>query len=160
MSPIWIERISAAHKTWIEKVLTLYWGSTRLVSRGKIYDGSGLPGFIAYIDQEPVGLCTYQIVHNQCEIISLNSLKENLGIGSTLITEVIKVARRDKCKRVWLITTNDNLQALGFYQKRGFVLVHIHPDAIKKSRQLKPEIPLRGQNDIPIRDELELELIL
>ncbi|MCK5453749.1 MAG: GNAT family N-acetyltransferase [Calditrichia bacterium] len=160
MSPIGIERISAAHKTWIEKILTLYWGSTRLVSRGKIYDGSNLPGFIAYIDQEPVGLCTYQTVHNQCEIISLNSLKENLGIGSTLITEVIKVARRDKCKRVWLITTNDNLQALGFYQKRGFVLVHIHPDAIKKSRQLKPEIPLRGQNDIPIRDELELELIL
>jgi len=160
MSLIKIEKISPAHKAWVEKILVQYWGATKLVSRGKVYDGIRLPGFIALTNQEPVGLCTYQIVRNQCEIITLNSLKENLGIGGALIAEVLKVAKQDRCKRVWLITTNDNLHALGFYQKRGFVLVHLYPNAIKKSRQLKPEIPVKGQNDIPIRDELELELIL
>ena len=110
------------------------------------------------IDQEPVGLCTYKIIESQCEIITLNSLKENLGIGGALITEVVEMAKKKKCKRVWLITTNDNLHALGFYQRRGFTFAQLYPNAIQKSRQLKPEIPLYGENDIPIRDELELEI--
>ena len=67
MSPIEIVKIMPVHKDWIEKVLTLYWGSARLVSRGQIYDGLKLPGFVANIDQEPVGLCTYNIAQQQCE---------------------------------------------------------------------------------------------
>jgi hypothetical protein len=57
-------------------------------------------------------------------------------------------------------TTNDNLNALRFYQKRGFVLVSVHRNAVIKSRQLKPEIPLTGNDGIPLRDEIELEMLL
>lgn len=160
MAQFEIAEISVEYKSWVEKILTRYWGASRLVSRGKVYDGTSLPGFIALINQAPVGLCTYQIDQQQCEIITLNSLQGNMGIGGALIDEVIKIAKREQCKRVWLITTNDNLHALGFYQKRGFTFAQLHRNAIEKSRQLKPEIPLRGQNDIPIRDELELEIIL
>ena len=160
MSNIEIVEISTDHKSWIQKILTRYWGTSKLVSRGNIYEGTSLPGFIAMIDHEPVGLCTYKIVQNQCEIITLNSLKENLGIGGALITEVIQMAKKEKFRRVWLITTNDNLHALGFYQKRGFTIAELYPNAIQKSRQLKPEIPLIGENGIPLRDELELEINL
>jgi ribosomal protein S18 acetylase RimI-like enzyme len=55
---------------------------------------------------------------------------------------------------------NDNLHALRFYQKRGFVLVALHRNALEASRKLKPEIPLVGIDGIPIRDEIELELVL
>jgi GNAT superfamily N-acetyltransferase len=160
MVQIEIAEISADYKDWIKTILTQFWGAGNLVSRGVIYEGTSLPGFIALINQEPVGLCTYNIIQNQCEIITLNSLSENLGIGSALITEVIRIAKKKHCQRVWLVTTNDNIHALGFYQKRGFTLAQLYPNAVQKSRQLKPEIPLIGQNDIPIRDELELELIL
>ena len=61
---------------------------------------------------------------------------------------------------MWLITTNDNLNALRFYQKRGFELVAVHRHAVDESRKIKPEIPLVGENGIPIRDELGLELAL
>ena len=64
------------------------------------------------------------------------------------------------CRRLWLITTNDNLPALRFYQRRGFVLAALHRDAIAASRRLKPQIPLLGLDNIPIRDELELEMAL
>lgn len=160
MAQIEISDISNDHKSWVEKILTQYWGATKLVSRGKIYDGTSLPGLIASINQEPVGLCTYQIDQQQCEIITLNSLQENMGIGGALIDKVIIIAKKEQCERVWLITTNDNIHALSFYQKRGFTFSQLYPNAIEKSRQLKPEIPLRGQNDIPIRDEIELEIIL
>ena len=61
--------------------------------------------------------------------------------------------------RLWLITTNDNTDALRFYLRRGFVLVAVHRDAVTYARQsIKPELPLVGYHQIPLRDEIELEL--
>ena len=53
-----------------------------------------------------------------------------------------------------------NLNALQFYQKRGFDIVKLHINAVKQSRKIKPEIPLIGFNGIPIRHEIELEMNL
>jgi hypothetical protein len=62
---------------------------------------------------------------------------------------------------LWLISTNDNLNALKFYQKRGFSLVKLYKNAVNETRKkIKPEIPLIGENGIPIRDEVELEILL
>ncbi|MCG0275770.1 MAG: hypothetical protein L5655_06315 [Thermosediminibacteraceae bacterium] len=47
-----------------------------------------------------------------------------------------------------------------FYQKRGFLLVAVHRNALEQARKLKPEIPLIGIDGIPLRDEIELELPL
>jgi hypothetical protein len=52
------------------------------------------------------------------------------------------------------------MNALRFYQKRGFVLVAVHRNALEQSRKLKPEIPLIGDDEIPLRDEIELEMML
>jgi ribosomal protein S18 acetylase RimI-like enzyme len=68
-------------------------------------------------------------------------------------------AKRSGCRRLRLTTTNDNLNALRFYQKVGFILAALRPNAIEKTRKLKP-IPMLGENGIPIRDEIELELML
>ena len=105
-----------------EKVVTImaqYWGSTRVVSKGKMYYPEKLPGFVATIGDESVGLLTYEIKNGQCEVVTLNSAFEGLGIGSGLLEAVRKVAISARCKRLWLITTNDNTHALKFYQKRG-----------------------------------------
>ena len=85
---------------------------------------------------------------------------EGIGVGSALVSTLEDAARAAGCRRLWLITTNDNLEALRFYQRRGFVLAALHPGAIEASRRLKPVIPLVGHDGIPIRDELELERLL
>lgn len=125
------------------------------------YDCSTLDGF-AVINEEYkiIGLITYIIKNNECEIISLDSIEEGKGIGTSLIREVDKVARNNNCKLLKLITTNDNLLALKFYQKRGFHLSKILKNAVEKAREIKPEIPLIGNDGIPIRDEIELEKLL
>lgn len=69
-------------------------------------------------------------------------------------------AKRDGLTRVVLFTTNDNLHALRFYQKRGFDMVQIHRNAVEQARTLKPEIPLIGMDNIPLRHEIELEMLL
>lgn len=136
------------------------WGADLVVVHDTIYKPSDLPGFIAFGDDEWLGLITYHIQGEQCEIVTLDSFCPSIGIGTTLIQAVKQVASEAKCQRLWLITTNDNLKALGFYQKRGFMLVAVHRQAVEKARKLKPEIPAIGAEGIPLRDEIELEMTL
>ncbi|HUT67148.1 MAG TPA: GNAT family N-acetyltransferase [Dehalococcoidales bacterium] len=142
------------------RLIKEWWAGPKIITRGKVHYADKLPGFIAVQDGKTAGLITYDIVGDQCEIVSMNSLVEGKGIGSTLIDAVKNVAQKARCKRLWLITTNDNTAALRFYQKRGFLLVAIHRNALEQSRRLKPEIPLIGNDGIPLRDEIELEMIL
>lgn len=147
-------------RNWIAQYLDKHWGSTRIVSRGQVYLAHLLPGFIAMQDEKPVGLITYRVDGEQCEIVSFNSDIEGQGIGTALIEAVKQTVTEEGCKRLWLITTNDNMRALRFYQKRGFALAAVYPNALENSRKLKPEIPLFGIDGIPLRDEIELEMRL
>ncbi len=137
-----------------------HWGDDFVVAHGVVYRPDMLEGFIALGGSEWVGLVTYKFLGDECEIVSLDSLREGQGIGTRLIENVAKEARQANCRRLFLITTNDNLEALGFYQKRGFELVAIHRAAIDESRKIKPVIPLIGLHGIPLRDEIELEMAL
>ena len=155
-----IRRLNKDDRAWVTPLLEEQWGSVTQVRGGRAYRADELPGFAAVQNSKPAGLITYNISGEQCEITSLNSLAEGLGIGTGLIEAVRKVANSSRCKRLWLITTNDNTPALRFYQKRGFLLAAVYPNAVEESRKLKPEIPLTGIDGIPIRDEIELELLL
>ncbi|HXF86384.1 MAG TPA: GNAT family N-acetyltransferase [Anaerolineales bacterium] len=136
------------------------WGGDFMVTRGNIYRPEQLEGFVIEDDNEWIGLLTYFIKDDECEVTSLDSLRERQGIGTKLLALAIEEARARKCRRIFLITTNDNLNALGFYQKRGFELVTIRRNALAETRKLKPNIPLIGMNNIPLRDEIELEMML
>lgn len=151
---------SPEDQEWIESLLRRAWASTEIVTRGKVHNAASLPAFLASLDGERLGLVTYRIARNECEIVTLNSLSPGLGIGSLLLEAVEAQAMSQACRRLWLITTNDNTYALHFYQKRGFRIAAIHFGAVEVSRKLKPEIPRNGCDNIPITDEIELERIL
>jgi len=136
------------------------WGDEFVVAHGVIYHPDTLDGFVAFDGDEWIGEVTYTFSDDECEIVSLDSLREGQGIGTKLINAVVDESKKRNCKRVFLITTNDNLHALGFYQKRGFELVAVHRGAVNESRKIKPGIPLIGMNNIPLRDEIELEMNL
>ena len=146
------------HRPWAKRLLIENWGSSRIVTRGKIRQADALPGLVAVMGEEPVGLLTYALGNGECEIVTLNALVEGRGVGSSLVRAVSEIARSRDCSRVWLITTNDNTKALRFYQRLGMVIAAVYPNAIAESRKLKPEIPLVGMDDIPLRDEIELEM--
>jgi len=155
-----IRPINKNDRTWAASVLTEHWGSARSVSRGRLYQADELSGIVAVQRDKPVGLITYNIAVKECEITTMNSLAEGKGVGSALLDAIKKVAIAEGCNRLWLITTNDNTKALRFWQKRGFRLAAVYINAVENSRRLKPEIPLAGDDGIPIRDEIELELLL
>jgi GNAT superfamily N-acetyltransferase len=136
------------------------WGSPVVVSRGIRHDLRELPTLVAEEDGDIVGIVTYAPASDEAEITSLDALRPDHGVGTALLDAVIDIALGAGWRRLWLVTTNDNTHALRFYQRRGWQLVAVHRDAIDDARRLKPEIPSRGDDDIPIRHELELELLL
>jgi ribosomal protein S18 acetylase RimI-like enzyme len=97
---------------------------------------------------------------DECEVVTIRSLREGRGIARALLDAVREAARAAGCRRLWLITTNNNLRALDVYQRWGLDLVALHRDAVAESRRLKPSIPERDGRGIPIAHELELELLL
>jgi GNAT superfamily N-acetyltransferase len=155
-----IRPIDKSDREVIIDLLTGRWGAKEVVSRGVLYDASTLPGFAAVVGDKLAGLITYDIRDDQCQIVTLDSVIEGIGIGSALIDKAADTARSRGCRRLWLITTNDNTPAIRFYQKRGFRIVAVHPNALEQSRRLKPVIPFAGLDDIPIRDEIEFEIPL
>jgi ribosomal protein S18 acetylase RimI-like enzyme len=154
-----VRPLADGDRDWAGGKLRELWGEL-VVSRGRVHDPAELPGFVAEDDGAPAGLLTYRVDGSECEIVTIDAFPQGSGAGTALVEAVAAVAREAGCRRLWLITTNDNLRALRFYQRRGFRLVALHPGALDRSRELKPSIPEIGLDGIPLRDELELELRL
>lgn len=157
---ITLRRLTQHDHPRLRQIWKKNWGDEFMVIRGVVYRPENLDGFIAYNGADCVGEITYAIMDGDCEIVTLDSECEGQGLGTKLINAVVEEARKQNCGRVFLITTNDNLNALGFYQKRGFELVKINRGAVIEARKIKPSIPLIGMNNIPLRDEIELEIML
>ena len=155
-----IRQLEASDRTWARRFLTEETGSPRVVSRGALHEADILPGIVAILDGDLSGLLTYRIDGPNMELVALNARPQRKGVGSALLEAVKVAASQAGCKRIWLITTNDNQPAIAFYKKRGMQLVAIHKDALIRSRELKPEIPLYGLGGKPITDELEFEIML
>ena len=156
-----IKTAAKADFEWIKELYRQYWSGDICVSRGKVQkvdDFTG--GFVAETGGQNTGFVTYTITGPEMEITGMVSLKEKSGIGSALVKEVIELAKKQKIKKVCLVTTNDNLNGIGFWQKRGFKLVKVYPCSMEYVRKIKPAVPLIGENGIPLRDELEQEMIL
>lgn len=141
----------------LSSFLLAHWGGDTVVSRGRIHKAKALSGFAAMDGEQVMGLITYDIRNDACEIVTLDSLTEHRGIGTALLVRLEEFAKAQGCARLWLITTNDNTYAMRFYQKRGFTMAALHRDAIAAARRIKPAIPLIGLGGIPILHEIEFE---
>jgi len=161
MPDIELRPVAREDRNRVSAFIVEHWGTDFVVAHGEVFRPHDLPGFVA-TDQtgELLGLVTYSMHQNECEVVTLNSLQERVGIGTSLLQAVQELAVGRGCSRIWLMTTNDNLSALGFYQRRGYELVAVHRGALAESRRIKPSIPVVSPNGIPMRDEIELELIL
>jgi ribosomal protein S18 acetylase RimI-like enzyme len=141
-------------RDWARRVIVERWGSERAVAHGVAFRPATLPGFVAIDDERPVGLLTYHVDGDACEIVTIDAFEEGRGVGTALLAAVRALGHR----RLWLVTTNDNVRAQRFYESRGFRLAAIREGAVARSRELKPEIPLVAADGTPIADELEYEL--
>lgn len=155
-----LQKIDQGNRERINDFMIRHWFTLQMVVHGKSIDLGKAEGWYVCDDSEIIGLVTYRISGNEMEILSLDSPRENKGTGTALLRQALSDARNSGLTRVRLITTNDNLHALRYFQKRGFDIVRFYHNALDDARKIKPEIPLIGMGGIPLKHEIELELIL
>lgn len=160
MAVVDVIRSRAADRPEVEAFLAGH-NALHVARRGELISSMDHPALLARRGEELAGVATYVIGDGECELLTLHAGSQFRGAGTALLTAVLDIARRAGCTRLWLVTTNDNLDALRFYQRRGFRLAALRPGAVTRSRQsLKPELPATGSYGIELRDELELEMDL
>jgi hypothetical protein len=146
-----VRALSPSDLPWAERLLDDCLGGRLQARLDELIDVLSFPGLVAEDDESRRGLLTYRDDSTSVEIASICS--ELPGAGRALI-DALK--SRFPTMPIWLVTTNDNLRALRTYQRQGFALTELHRGAVTRARNLKPDIPLIGENKIPIRDELVL----
>lgn len=155
-----IRPIEGSDRAAVAGLIEARWAGRVIVTRRRAVDAAGLPGFVAVEGDRLLGCATLQHEGDELQIVSMDTVEEELGVGTALVDAAVARARELGVRRVWLCTTNDNLPALRFWQRRAFRIVAVHRDSIEAARAVKPAIPDVGHMGIPIRDELELELVL
>ena len=152
-----VRPLESGDREWLERVLREETAGPLMVSRGRLHDGLALPGMVAMRGGKRAGALLHRVDGDELEVVFIATTVRGVGAGAALLVAAVELAARERCQRAWLVTTNDNTNAIGFYQRQGWELVALHGDAVAESRKLKPTIPETGNDGIPIRHELEFE---
>ena len=177
-----IREIDTALREKVQPIVDESWSAPYMVVGGKLWDTRVMPGFAAVSQSlsiettsplkptplsetcEILGYLLYDFHDGICEIMALESIAQNIGVATALIEKVKETAKisgaspKAETVRVTVVTTNDNTNAIRFYQRRGFSIRTVRLSVMDAARLLKPSIPLIGDNGIPLRDEIEFEI--
>jgi GNAT superfamily N-acetyltransferase len=152
--PVTVGRaVGAEDRRYLRRLWLREWGGVVMLSGGRRYQVDELPALIAWRDGRRAGALVYRVTRGSLEIVSMNAHPRRRGIGSALMTALLEEARARRARRIWLVTSNDNLDAARFYQARGFRLVAVRLGAVDRARRDKPSIPIVGHYGLPIHDE-------
>lgn len=152
-----VRPIGSADEPWVARRLVDAFGGVGVARKGVLIDASALPGFVATDGGRPVGLLTHDVADGECEVVAVLSMERGQGVGRALMDAARDHAVAAGCRRLWLVTTNDNARAFRFYQRWGMDLCAFHRHGARRSREAKPSLPRLGADGIPIEHELEFE---
>lgn len=150
-----------ADHEWARRLIGEHQGGDHRVGRlGELLDPAEMEGIVAELDGRPVGLLTVHETDRGLEVLTLHSEVSRVGAGTRLLETALRVAEASQAPRLWLVTTNDNIDAIRWYLRRGLTVASVHAGAVDADRAtIKPTIPTTNpENGIPIRDLVELEL--
>jgi ribosomal protein S18 acetylase RimI-like enzyme len=147
-------------RVFLEELLRLRWSGGALMLRGRIVHPKDVEALAAYHDGRLAGVATWLVEGPVMYLATLNNISDQRGVGISLLDAIMALGRDKRSAFLRVIVTNDNLYALGFYQRRGFRISAVYPGAIDTIRTMIPSIPVIGANRIAMRDEIELEMVL
>lgn len=151
---------TSADDAWVRATLLRNWSSTTVARSGELVGAEDLPGFVALVGGRRVGLALVKVQGYELEIVAISTSRRRQGVGRALFGACVDEARDRGCHRLWLVTTNNNLTAIAFYERLGMDLCAFRRDQVRVSRRLKPSIPFRDALGVPVDHELEFEVIL
>ena len=150
-----VKKASSQDRGEIKRLVQLFWGEQEQLTFDTIFNVSELPAHVAKKENKAVGFVSFAELHDDLIVAALGIIPEyqGMGIGRRLVANAEKEAKRLKKKRMLVSTSNDDLPALAFYQRLGFQIYEVKPNAIAE----KHGKVLKGIGNLPIRDELRLQ---
>jgi ribosomal protein S18 acetylase RimI-like enzyme len=155
LPPVLVREATDADRMAARALFQEDFGRTKVVAFGEVMDLDQMPALVAVMTAAPAGALAYRLLGDALHIVALatDPMWQRSGVGGHLLAEAELLARRLNLQRLVVSTTNDNLPALYFYQRRGYRLIDLVPDSvIAHTRQQVP-----GFAGIPVRDEVRLE---
>lgn len=156
-APVDVRGAEAADRPWLRDLWRREWGGETQEYQGTHHHVTQVDALVAWRGDSRVGAATFVVAGRTAELVTLNADPRGQGIGSRLLAAWEQHAAGRGVTRLTLTTTNDNLDALALYQRRGYRLVRLNPGAVMRARIHKPSIPLTGEHGIALRDELVLD---
>ncbi|MEO6999992.1 MAG: GNAT family N-acetyltransferase, partial [Terracoccus sp.] len=136
--PVFVRPLTASDRHWVRATLVRNWTSTTVARRGELIEAAELEGYVALLGARRAGLVLVAVRSDALEVVAISTTRPGQGVGRALLTRCVDHARDHGCRRVWLITTNDNTAAIAFYQRVGMDLCAYHRDGVRRSRAIKP----------------------
>jgi ribosomal protein S18 acetylase RimI-like enzyme len=155
LPPVFVREATNIDRAAARELFERDFGRTKIVAFGEVMDIDQMPALVALMTDEPAGALAYRIHGDAVHIVALatDPMWQRSGVGGHLLAEAELLARRLNLTRVVVATTNDNLPALYFYQRRGYRLADLVVDSVLT--HTGREVP--GFGGIPVRDEVRLE---
>jgi ribosomal protein S18 acetylase RimI-like enzyme len=155
LPPVMVREATDSDRAAARELFQRDFGRTRIVAFGEVMDIDAMPALVAVLRTEPSGALAYRLLGDSLHIVALatDPMWQRSGVGGYLIAEAELLARRLRLKRVVISTTNDNLPALHFYQRRGYVLTELVANSVVAHTHQE----IAGFGGIPVRDEIRLE---
>ena len=143
-----------------QEYIRQYWEGTwgiPVVSTRRSYEPEDVQGLV-YRDEwgEPQGLITWHIDGDSAELVSVDAYQQGRHIGGRLLIAAETELHKRGVRHLMIVTTNDNLRAIGFYVRHGYRITKLDLDGVERVRELKPDVPRTGHDGLPLRDMLEL----
>jgi ribosomal protein S18 acetylase RimI-like enzyme len=136
-----------------------HWGSHSMMIGIRVYDCAELPLLGLFSPSgETLAVASWAPEGDVAVLCALHALSPGQGAAIQLLDAVKAAAKASGATRLRAMLTNDNLPAMGFYQKQGFRFSGLYVEAIDHYRSVIPTIIRTGHQDIPVRDALELEI--
>jgi ribosomal protein S18 acetylase RimI-like enzyme len=155
LPPVLVREATDADRRAARELFQQDFGRTQIVAFGEVMDIDQMPALVAVMHIEPSGALAYRLMGNALHIVALatDPMWQRSGVGGHLVAEAELLARRLKLARLIVSTTNDNLPALYFYQRRGYKLTDLVPNSVIEHTH-NEQLGFAG---IPVRDEVRLE---
>jgi GNAT superfamily N-acetyltransferase len=155
LPPVFVREATDADRPAVRALFEADFGRTKIVAFGEVMDIDQMPALAAFVTEELSGALTYRLHLDALHIVALatDPMWQRSGVGGHLVAEAELLARRLNLLRTVVATTNDNLPALYFYQRRGYRLTDLVPGSIVIHTGQEPA----GFAGIPVRDEVRLE---
>jgi ribosomal protein S18 acetylase RimI-like enzyme len=135
-----VRDVDDVDRPWLRELVASMWGLPVVTSVRAYEDPERLDGVIAEVDGEPVGAVTFHVDGPEWEVVTVNAMRSGVGAGRAMLEGLRRRAEAAGASRVWLITTDTNDGAIGFYEHLGMRRVRLHRRFIDVVRAAKPDV--------------------